>query len=225
MTRPRQRSRTKSPPFGGNATRLFPFAVKAKKDAPSEIERSIFEATEDLLQSISFDELTVAHILERAGISRTTFYRYFTSKHLVVSAMLDELQAELVDVMRVWVQRADRAPEKALSDAMTAVADLYTRHRPVLRAGSENWHSDPEIGERWVRMMDRMSADIAQQIEHERKRGSAPGGVDSRSLARCLIWGSERAFYLAGYGHLGAKLERDAVDVIVATWLGSIYHR
>jgi len=202
----------------------MPFQAKATDDTPSAIEQGIFEATEELLAEISLEELKVSDILERADVSRTTFYRYFTSKHQVVSAMLQALQAELVDVMRPWFGRGDRDPADAIRDAMEAVAEVWARHRPVLRASSEHWHAEAEIGERWVAMMDRFTSDISKQIDRERRAKVAPPGVSSRQLALHLTWGSERMLYLAGFGMCGPKLEQDAVDAIVATWLGTIYH-
>ena len=192
MARARQRSRTATASADAHAEQPFPFAAKAAAGSPSAIEQSIFDATEELLQSTSLEDLTVAQILERADISRTTFYRYFNSKHQVVSAMLQALQAELVDVMQPWFARADRSPEKALRAAIKAVAKVWARHRPVLRACSEHWHSDPEIGERWVAMMDRFTHDISRQIDRERKAGEAPKG-DRQPQARAAPHLGKRA--------------------------------
>jgi AcrR family transcriptional regulator len=201
----------------------LPYAAKVGTTGPSAIEQNIFTATEHLLATTSLDDLTVAHILDRAGISRTTFYRYFTSKHHVVSDLLTALQAELIDVMQPWYTRAASPPEQALTESISAVAAVWERRRPVLRACSENWHSDREIGERWVAMMDGFAEGTSRQIDHERRVGSAPKGVNSWKLAVHLTWSSERQLYLAGFGMYGRRMERDAVDVIVATWLGSIY--
>jgi AcrR family transcriptional regulator len=203
---------------------MLPFAGKAETEAPSPVEQEIFDAMEELLTTTSLDDLAVAQILEKADVSRTTFYRYFTSKHQVVSALLAALQLELVDVMQPWYTRPEESPKQALTESITAVAQLWQRHRPVLRACSENWHSDPEIGEKWVAMMDRFASGTSRQIEYERRRGLAPKGVSSRKLALHLTWSSERQLYLAGFGMYGPKLEMDAVETIVAMWLGSIYH-
>jgi hypothetical protein len=127
--------------------------------------------------------------------------------------------------MQPWFARGDRPADKAVRDALAAVADVWERHRPVLRACSEHWHAEPEIGERWVAMLDGFTADIARQIDRERKAGAAPKGLDSHQLALHLTWGSERMFYLGGFGMCGPRMEHDAVDGIVATWLGAVYHK
>jgi AcrR family transcriptional regulator len=210
----------------GGSAQLLPFAGKAAEaDAPSAVEQEVFDATESLLTGTSLDDLTVAQILEKADISRTTFYRYFSSKHQVVSALLASLQLEMVDMMQPWYSREEQSPREALEASMTAVAKIWERHRPVLRACSENWHTDPEIGERWVQMMDRFTAGVSRRIEHERRLGDAPEGVSSHRIALALTWGSERQLYLAGFGLYGPQLEKDAVETLVAIWLGSIYHR
>lgn len=217
-------ARPRSTEQAGEGAGRLPFAARAAAALkPSAIERAVFDATERLLQETPIADLAVAQILAEADISRTTFYRYFTSKHAVVSALLEALQAELVDVMQPWFVRGDRPPREALTAALDAVADVWARHRPVLRASSENWHAEPELGTPWVAMMDRFTTDIARQIDRERAAGAAPPGVDSRAIARTLVWGSERMLYLGGFGLYGDGMEHESVAALVAIWHGSVY--
>lgn len=219
--RPRQAPATKRV---STAQRAYPFAAKADAPRPpSTVEAGIFAATEALLQRKPIGDLTVADILAEADVSRTTFYKYFTSKAMVVSAMLRACQAEMLDVMRPWATRGERPAEEALREAMDAVAKVWQRHRLVLRAASESWHAEPEIGQQWVAMMDYFVEDISRQITHERKAGVAPPGEDSKQVARLLAWGGERLFYLAGFGLCGPGHESAAVDAMVAVWMGAIY--
>jgi AcrR family transcriptional regulator len=183
----------------------------------------IFSATEGLLQHTPLGDLAVADILLEADVSRTSFYKYFTSKAMVVSAMLRTCQAELRDVMGPWSGRGGRPADQALREALDAVAKVWGRHRPVLRAGSESWHAEPEIGPQWIAMMDYFTESIGRQITRERKAGVAPDGVDSLQIARHLAWGGERLLYLAGFGMYGDGYESEVVDAMVAIWLGAIY--
>jgi AcrR family transcriptional regulator len=218
MARPRDRIQESSVPS------TLPYAAKlGHRKEKGSVEDAVFAATEELLLTYPIADVTVAQILERAGVSRTTFYHYFTSKLTVVSAMLDNLQTELVDVMRPWFGRGERDPEAALRESLVAVAGVWAKHRPVMRASTENWHAEPELGERWVAMMDRFIVDIAAQIDRERAAGAAPPGADSRQIATTLVWAGERLMYIAGWGMMGHNLERDAVDGMVATWMGAVY--
>jgi hypothetical protein len=137
--------------------------------------------------------------------------------------MLQSLQAELVDIMRPWFAHQESTPTSALREAITAVAELWERHRPILGASGENWHAEPEIGRPWTAMMDRFVHDMADEIDDERQPGIAPAGVDSTALARTLVWSSERMLYLAGFGLCGHHHELDVVEPLVATWAGVIY--
>ena len=207
----------------GVPVRRLPFERADAAPGRSLAEQAVFTATEQLLRSTSIGELSVAQVLKQADVSRTTFYRYFTSKHAVVSAMLEALQSELVDVMRPWTRRGDREPQAALTDALRAVAGVWADHRPILRASTENWHAEPEVGKPWVAMMDRFTADVAGQVRRERDAGAAPAGVDATDLARTLVWSSERMLYLAGFGMTGDGDEQGVVEALVAMWLGTIY--
>lgn len=216
-----QRPRQRLPKSSGRPS--YPFPARPQQQSTTAIEDTIFAATEELLNEMPFSELTVADILERAGVSRTTFYRYFTSKELVVSAMLRVLHMDSVGLMRPWWGRGGRTPMEGMTEALTAAADYWARHRALMRACSESWHSGPEIGEPYVALLDNYVADIANQIDQERRIGAAPPGADSRMLALFLAWGCERMFYMAGFGVFGPELEMAIVDAVVAIWMSTIY--
>ncbi|MGW6915895.1 TetR/AcrR family transcriptional regulator [Kitasatospora sp. NPDC054939] len=50
--------------------------------------RAIFDATLDLLAEQGYDGLTVEGVAQRAGVNKTTLYRYWPSKGALVSAAL-----------------------------------------------------------------------------------------------------------------------------------------
>lgn len=55
----------------------------------------IIKAFEKLLESNDFDKLSVCDIVEKAGVSRMSFYRNFKSKEDLVFQLFDELTKEL----------------------------------------------------------------------------------------------------------------------------------
>ena len=69
-------------------------AATRRRDRPrvhggnSDTEQAIFAATEELLEQVPLQDLSVAQIIERAGVSRATFYFYFSSKYAVVTGLL-----------------------------------------------------------------------------------------------------------------------------------------
>lgn len=191
----------------------------------SETELAIFAATEELLADIPMQDLSVAQIIERAGVSRATFYFYFSSKYAVVTGLLARVMDEIYDVMQPFVQReGDTVAVEPLRESLEAAARVWSAHRASLRAVMEHWHAVPELRTLWLDVVDRFAGALALVIDREREAGLASDGVDSRQLADALIWATERCFHVAGLG-VDAELpsEEAIVEPLLAMWIGTIY--
>jgi AcrR family transcriptional regulator len=191
----------------------------------SDTELAIFDATERLLADVPLHDLSVAQIIEAAGISRATFYFYFSSKFAVVSGLLARVMEEIYEVVQPFVGRDEGAPpEQALSDSLAAAVTLWQKHRPALRAIHEHWNTTPELRSMWISVVERFTAAVASEIDRERSAGLAPPGPDSRQLAAALLWGTERCLYVAGLGvDPDLPSETDTLAPLAALWLGSVY--
>ncbi|HEY3878280.1 MAG TPA: TetR family transcriptional regulator [Trebonia sp.] len=104
------------------------------------------EAALELFLAHGFDNVTVAQITERAGLTRRTFSRYFADKRDVLFAGSERLPGVLADA----VGRADPAlgPFEAMLSALTEVGDLLAdqvEHAAERRAIVE---ASPELQER-----------------------------------------------------------------------------
>nr|BFE65690.1 hypothetical protein GCM10020063_102160 [Dactylosporangium thailandense] len=83
-------------------------AVNARRDEPSdtELRERVLDALRELLDTRTFDSLSVAEIIAAAGVSRASFYFYFPSK-----------QAALAELVRRAVGAGHVAAEPWLSSA------------------------------------------------------------------------------------------------------------
>lgn len=191
----------------------------------SETELAIFAATEVLLAEMPLQGVSVAQIIERAGLSRATFYFYFSSKYAVVAGLLARVMDEIFETMQPFVRReGETVPEVALRESLTAAAGVWATHRAPLRAVMEHWNAVPQLKELWLGIVRRFADGLARDIERERERGLAPTGIDSGQLATALIWATERAFYVAGLGaDERLRDEQRCVEPLLALWLGAIY--
>lgn len=182
-------------------------------------------ATERLLDRMPLHDLTVADIIAEAGMSRATFYFYFSSKFAVLGALLGQVMDEIFQVSQPYLNRDESEPPgEALRRGMEAATRVWSQHRAVLRATAQSWHAVPELQELWLGVFARFTEAFAQEIDRERAAGVAPGGPDSRQLAAALLHGTERCLYVAGLG-VDANLpnEEAIVDVLSAMWRGAIY--
>jgi AcrR family transcriptional regulator len=191
----------------------------------SEAERGIFEATEALLGEVSFRELSASQIIKQAGISRATFYFYFSSKDAVLTGLLAKVMDEIFEAVRPYVERDEaRDPRAAMWESLSRGAELWRRHRAVIRAVSEHWTTVPELRGLWVGVVERFTTAIAAEIDRERAAGNAPAGLDSRRLAAVLLWGSERCFHVSGLGvDQDLPDEHAAAEALFTLWVGGIY--
>jgi TetR/AcrR family transcriptional regulator, ethionamide resistance regulator len=191
----------------------------------SDAERSIFAATEELLSELPLQDLSVAQIIERAGVSRATFYFYFSSKYAVVTGLLASVMDEIYDVMQPFIQRGgDAIAEEPLRESLAAAAKVWSAHRAPLRAVMEHWNAVPELRTLWLDVVNRFASGLAVGIDREREAGLAANGLDSRMLGSALIWATERCFHVAGLGvDRDLPSEEEIVEPLLALWLGTIY--
>jgi AcrR family transcriptional regulator len=186
------------------------------------IADSVLDAAEQLLTERGLADLTVADVIEKAEVSRGSFYFYFESKEAVVAALLERIIEEVYDASLPWMERGDIAPEPALREAIGASLALWRRHAPILRSTVESWQSDPGIRDLWGDVLERFAVSSAAQIEKDREAGIAVGGPPADALAAALVAMNERCFYLAVAG-LGHGSDAELVDALTAIWVSSIY--
>lgn len=186
---------------------------------------NIGAATVRLLGRTSFTDISVAHILDEANISRATFYFYFESKFAVLTGLLENAMDDIFDTVQPFLARApEDAPEVALERSIRAVTSAWHRHRVILQAVAHHWHSDPGLHTLWLSMVERFVAAGAEEIERERAAGKITSPLSGRTLASTLFWGTERVLYIAGLGIEPALADEEAaVDPLVRMWHGTLY--
>ena len=189
----------------------------------STAEVQILEAAERLLETNALQELSVADILTASGISRTTFYFYFSSKFAVISRLLELRANEFLTGALSWLGAGEDAPPDAFDRAMRMNLEVWQQHGPLMRAVSESIGSDPDLRAQWMAFADRIVEAGASYIDAERKAGNYPPGLSSRVLASAMFWSLERIQYVSATG-IDARLS-STEDVLAFTevlWRGTV---
>lgn len=96
-----------------------------------------------------YESTTVQHILERAGVSRSTFYAHFRSKEDVLKASLQNLQ-EGLELSRLQLIQSGEASPGSLAFVLPFLRHIDS-HRSIWKAivGRESG----EIVDRQIRLM------------------------------------------------------------------------
>jgi AcrR family transcriptional regulator len=109
-------------------------------------EDRLREAALELFLEHGYENVTVAQITERAGLTRRSFSRYFTDKRDVLFAGSERLPA----VLARCVRHADSnlSPFEALLTALVDVADVLADQAPLAAQRRAVVRASPELQER-----------------------------------------------------------------------------
>jgi AcrR family transcriptional regulator len=188
-------------------------------------ERAIIDTAERLLAEVPLADISVADLARGAGISRSSFYFYFASKHDVLLALLDAAAGELQVAVEAMAANVAQDPRGQISGGIAATGRLWREHGPALRGIVAAAATDDEVRAIWSGLVGRFVDVNAAMIRAERERGAAPDtGPSPEQLATALVRLNEHAFHLAAVGDPPA-LGDDAAAVLTEIWLRSIYGR
>ena len=189
-------------------------------------ETAILAATEQLLQDRPLNELSVGDIIDAAGISRTSFYVYFSSKTSVIAECLRRVMDQVMVAVDPFLSQSAADAETAIRISVEQWVAVCTVHGALLRAVSEEWPHDPQLRKLWFAMLATVTAGTARVIRAARRNGQAPPGADADALAACLMWGYERVMHVALVGDArGLPRPEVIVEPLAQMVLGGLYGR
>jgi AcrR family transcriptional regulator len=196
---------------------------RAARPSGDDRESAILETFERLLGERPPAAISVDDLARGAGISRPTFYFYFSSKDAVLMALLDRVIAEADTASAAAFTGPTVDRRDAWRRGITAYYETFRRHRAVTLAAAAAAATSPDVRALWERGFEGWVQTCTATIEAERRRGAAPPGVPARDLAIVLNAMNERALYGTFSGERAAVAEEDVVDVLLEVWIGAIY--
>jgi AcrR family transcriptional regulator len=136
--------------------------VRWEPDARGRLGQAAFE----LFAERGFEQVTVAEIAERAGLTERTFFRYFADKREVLFAGSEEFQALFVSSVENAADSA--APIAAVAAALYAQASRFMEHAAAVRRRQAIIAAHPELRERELIKLATVAAAVADTL---RRRG------------------------------------------------------
>ncbi|MGI8714670.1 MAG: TetR/AcrR family transcriptional regulator [Solirubrobacteraceae bacterium] len=192
----------------------------------SSARDAILAATERLLRERRLSELSVSEIIAAAGISRTSFYAYFSSKTAVVAEALRRVTDQVIVAVEPFLSDSADDPEQAIRVSLERWVEVCTVHGALMRTVSEEWPHDEQLRALWSEILATYAAGTARVIRAARASGQAPPGADSDTLAACLMWGYERVLHLALVGDARGLAEpAKIVEPLAQLMIGSVFGR
>ncbi|WP_346960316.1 TetR/AcrR family transcriptional regulator [uncultured Arthrobacter sp.] len=188
-----------------------------------ERQDAILITAEALLGERAFDEISIEELARGAGISRPTFYFYFSSKDDVLLALLDRVITEVEHRVGELPRDFERDPAEAWTRSIGVFVDVFVAHRGVAAAAIAARARNNEVRALWSKSMESWVDFSSDVIRSEQARGAAPEGTDAHDLAVSLNLMNERVITAVLNQESPAIAESRALDVLSTIWIRSIY--
>jgi AcrR family transcriptional regulator len=181
---------------------------------------ALLRAFDELLREQTLEEINVAEISRRAGVTRSAFYFYFESKALAVMALMQDLYDDALDANELLV-KAEGDPGDRIRAAITMLFDSVDTSPHTYRALLEARASSATVRAMWDAGRADFAGVIAGMIETERAAGRATEGPDAGALASVLLDLNDHALERHSLGSGPARDQH--IDSLTFLWLRTLY--
>jgi AcrR family transcriptional regulator len=189
---------------------------------PEDAEREIVDAAQALLREGSYADLTVANVMGRTGLGRSSFYVYFADLPALLRSLAARIEGEFLEVSDVWL--TGPGDEDASQRSTAGIVAVYVRHGPVLKALADAAATQPEVEEvfRWGVVQHFIDA-VAARCEEQYRAGRFPHLLP-REVCHALVLMTER--YLADtLGRSPAGDPEVVANALNVVWSKVLYGR
>lgn len=203
----------------------MPPVASPLRPSPEDKRRTLtghfLQVLEPILKSgTRYADLSVEQIITAGGIARSTFYDYFDDKGALLSAMADDVLADLLGRGISWWSISDAATKAELRLALLPAIETHQRHATILRAVAEAASYDPRMQQRRARLLGDVIVDLTKHIGRAQRAGSACRELDPERTAKwliCMLDGGLYELFTTDEADEAEKLVDAVTDVIWRT--------
>jgi AcrR family transcriptional regulator len=181
---------------------------------------ALLTALDELLRDRGLDDINVAEISNRAGVTRSAFYFYFESKAMAVMALMQDLYEAAAQANELLVAAEGGATERFRA-VITLLFDSVDSSPHTYRALLEARASSPAVRQMWDAGRADFTSVIAGMIRDERASGRAIDGPEASALASVLLDLNDHAVERHSLGSGPPRAEH--IETLTFLWLHSIY--
>jgi TetR/AcrR family transcriptional regulator, ethionamide resistance regulator len=216
-------TQSKLPVVTTSAASQTPRGRRSARPSGDDRELAILTTAERLLEDRPLTEISVDDLARGAGISRPTFYFYFSSKEAVLLTLLDRVVNEADSALEALSEEPDGDRDDMWRTGINVFFQTFGSHKAVTRAGQAARDGSAEVRELWSTFMQKWIAYTAAVIEAERERGAAPNTLPAVELATALNLMNERTLFASFAAEQPSVPEARVLDTLAHIWVTSIY--
>ena len=189
-----------------------------------ERRRLLLAALEDLLATKPLAAIGISDITEAAGVTRSGFYFYFSSKAAAVAALLEDFREQMELAGSAWYDADDASPRERVTETVHASVALWRAHAPLLVAMLDAASSDPEAREIWASWSAGFVERISTRIGVDRKAGLVHTSADPGALAVVLMGATLHAMeHDVRRTATGKRADAKLGDALIDLWYRTLY--
>ncbi len=181
---------------------------------------ALLRAFDELLREQTLEQVNVAEISRRAGVTRSAFYFYFESKAAAVLALMAELYDDASDATDLLV-KAEGEPRERIRRVIATLFDSVDGTPHTYRALLEARAASPDVRALWDAGRADFAAMVAEMIERERASGAAVDGPPAAALAAVLLDLNDTGVERHALG--GGPPREEHIDALTHLWISGIY--
>ena len=203
------------------STARRPTVVEPKGDRR---RAALLAALDRMLDERALAEIAISEITSRAGVTRSAFYFYFSSKEAAAAELIGDIYTEAIEAAAVWFDADGENPQSALRSGMQASVEMWRRRPGLMVAMLDAVAADAGIRAVFQDWVERYTARAALRIARDRAAGLARVGVEPYDLATVLVGATFRAMERdVRDSHAGREPSPDVDQALYEVWGRSIY--
>ncbi len=183
--------------------------------------QAILDAVTDLLETHSFEDISIAEITRRADVTRPGFYFYFPTKGAAVASLMEDLFGQFMDAAAVWYEHREVDQREGIRLGMTATVDLWRKHAVVMHGMVQAATADREAEALWQQWIAAFNARALPTITADTR------GTKHRQAERLTTFLVDATFAamqrdVRSIVETGAPTP-DLLETIVLVWVRTLY--
>jgi AcrR family transcriptional regulator len=196
---------------------------RSTRPSGEDREAAILRTAELLLETNKFADISVDDLAKGAGLSRPTFYFYFSSKEAVLLTLLDRVMMEANSRLGSFASILPADRDASLRAGINAFFATFAAHPAVCAAAAEVKANSQEVRELWADFMQRSIDHTTGVIEAERAKGDAPVNLPAHELSTALNLMNEAVMTSSIVGSAPSMPADRILDTLVFIWRTTIY--
>src|SRR5262249_29686498 len=113
-----------------------------KEEEYVEKRNAILDATQRLVYSKGYEQMTIQDILDNLQISKGAFYHYFDSKPMLLEALIERMGDEMEKLILPIVYDPELTALKKLQEVFNSINKFKTARKGFLLALLHVWYRD-----------------------------------------------------------------------------------